>query len=273
MESSSEASLKKHYYIAFTSNIPPLLHRKLESLGCTMISKAFWSIPKSSLKQVLLTVEGLEYFLFKRSRDIKQWKIAEDPSETSVGSLVIIVYKGLQNSAKARKAVSRALRKSPCIKISNNVYAFPQVRDSKYLEFQGKVVSPTELSRLVRLMGGRALCFPKLVAKSYRTEAEVVKRLRQRLIEESSEVTLKAKRLSSKLSCEPQYDLEKMKTEMKEIEARARSLVYLIKFLHKTVKLDLRTEAVKCLKAVSAAKSRYKKLKMNKQREISLHQA
>ncbi|MEM2094255.1 MAG: hypothetical protein QXI32_03035 [Candidatus Bathyarchaeia archaeon] len=151
------------YYLAYSPPKDPRCKRRLEqtlsSQGVLRLHYSLWQIPPKISRVAIDLLQGYQPILMRRSREVvspllKSFRLGED-----LGTVMILAYRLKGGSSRQRAIVSRALFQSPSLKIGTCLYLFPHMRTSRWIRYQGKILSATEVSELLRREQIETMCF------------------------------------------------------------------------------------------------------------------
>ncbi len=255
----------KMYYLAYSPDRKnkdrSVIPKIFKDLGFERIQRSFWAIPNASLPKAIEILEKYthNYLLFRKRREIYKPTIQENKDLFKLGSLVIIAYSFPKSSVRKRKMVSRLLRRAPYFKITRNVYAFPQLKYSKFMASESKLITPREFSTIITAIGGHTKILPKLVLVHDWMGSSLIAEMKKIRKYECLSIKQGCERLLSLLK-EEKVDVASFKKKFTEIKAKYELTKEVISFFRKVMKIDLLKDCNQAYRSLMKCKKELEKL-------------
>jgi len=147
------------YRAPLESKARSAIPKRLKTLGCQQLHRAFWKIDEKKIHDVLKVLKNNHPVVMKRLREIKNPKLAKKKAFSGLGSLVVVTFT-LPKGAN-REKVTNFLRKAPCIRLRRSVYAFSHKRS--VTEKETKLVTVSKLASFIRDIGGDVKIISRVV--------------------------------------------------------------------------------------------------------------
>ncbi len=199
-----------------------------------------------------LSTHAVPYILLKKQRAIEKIQITQ--TNFQLGSLVLVAYSFPLNkrSVRTRKHVSRLLRRSPYLKITRNIYAWPQI-NFKRLPLQGrKIISPRKFVEAIQELGGETTIIPRIIVEE-NIALELIESMKDIRAKEFASIELACRKLMHQLK-ESAISILKAKHSFNEIKIRFVQTKEISFFLKKVYKIDLMKEYRKTLRVINNCK-------------------
>lgn len=227
-------------------------------IGGTPIHNTFWQIPEKKHREVSKAIDLQNAVIFGKARKLTKWCVDKANRPHEIGSLLLISRESLKESPKSRKAISRALKRSPAVRICPRVYAFPQIKHSRYQKFKDKIVLPDDVIDLIEKEGARVHVFSNLIPSNPYAADFFVTQVRSRLVDESNEIISACKKLIGNLKCGDVKNLDGIRRQLSELKGRQKSIRNLADFFYYSMRLDARKDVLKAYKALSSCRCAYR---------------
>ncbi len=178
------------YRAPLESKARSAIPRRLKSLGCQHLHKAFWKIDEKKIHEVLKVLKNNHPIIMKRLREIKKPNRAKKVF-SGLGSLVVVTFT-LPKGAN-REKVTNFLRKAPCIRLRRSVYAFSQKR-SVY-EKETKLVTVIKFVNFIKEIGGDVKIFSRMIILNPVAVERLLEETKQRIETAVSNIVGSCKRM------------------------------------------------------------------------------
>lgn len=230
------------------------LFKGLESFGCAKVIKNLWKLPSGLLNRAkkYLSTQTVPYILLKKQREIERIRITINNFQ--LGSLVLVAYSfpSEKSSVRMRKHVSRLLRRSPYLRLTRNIYAWPQINFRRLLPQGSKIISPRRFVDTIQELGGETIVIPRIKVED-NIALELLETTKEIRAKEFASIELACKKLIQQLN-ESAFSLFKAKTSFNEIKIRFIQTKETYFFLKKVYKIDLMQEYRRALRAFNNCK-------------------
>jgi len=230
------------------------LFKRLRSFGCEKVIKNLWKLPSGSVNRVkkYLSTHIVSYILLKKQREIKRIQITNNNFQ--LGSLVLVAYcfPSENYSVRMRKHVSRLLRRSPYLKLTRNIYVWPQINFRRLIPQGSKIISPRRFVDTIQELGGETIIIPRIIMEN-KIALELLEAIRAIRIKEFTSIELACRKLIQQLK-ESAISLLKAKHSFNEIKIRFIHTKETSFFLKKVYKIDLMKEYRKALRVINKCK-------------------
>jgi hypothetical protein len=168
------------YYVAYRASNEvknrSQIARRLRALGCTHIRRAFWKVEDSQIDSVMRALHECYPVIMRRRREVERPSASKEEKLRSLGSLIVIAYKG---SKRERMKIAEVLRKSPCLRLCRGVYAFSQ--GFKRVGAGSELVDANRFWHFIREVDENAVVIPKLVVDNPDVIERIVEETRTRI--------------------------------------------------------------------------------------------
>jgi hypothetical protein len=230
------------------------LFNSLEGFECANIIKNLWKLPQRSINRVkkYLSIHKVPFILLKKQREIERIRITNDNFQ--LGSLVLVAYSfpSENGSIRKRKHVSRLLKRSPYLRLTRNIYAWPQINFRRLLPQGSKILSPRRFVDSIKELGGETITIPRIKVDN-NVALELLETIKDIRIKEFSSIELACKKLIQQLK-ESAVSLLKAKHSFNEIKIRFIQTKEICFFLKKVYKINIMKEYRKALRAINNCK-------------------
>ncbi|MFX1519872.1 MAG: hypothetical protein ACFFCD_08120 [Promethearchaeota archaeon] len=230
------------------------LFNYLQNVGCEKLIKNLWKLPYGSVKRVKkqLNIHSVPYILLKRQRALE--KSIRSQHDFRLGSLVLVAYSFPldKSSISTRKYVSRLLRRSPYLKITRNIYAWPQINFKKLIPQGSKIISPKQFLDGIKELGGETIIVSRIIVEE-KIGLELIETVKDIRANEFASIELACKKLTQQLR-ESAISVFKAKHSFNELKIRFIQTKEISFFLKRIYKLDLMKEYRKTLRAINNCK-------------------
>jgi hypothetical protein len=232
----------------------------LRSLGCNRFNKLFWRVPAQRLEDII-SYRGLEnVVVLKRSRNLVRQAFDCDGDIVELCSFVVIAYKSNTSSKKTRKIIQRALQRAPYFKLCPSVYAFPQLRKLKTLEYYSRIkhddkkqriTTPGEFFDILNGLDCRVLTLPRMAVMNSSMCRILVERMKTARRAQCRKLIQACKNIASSISLQSGYSSTKaLKLKLSEIRYRYRAIRAVLMFFKKQMNINMSKELVRVSKAI-----------------------
>jgi hypothetical protein len=252
-------------YIAF---MPPksldktLTVRYLHSLGCRRFNNLFWQVPVPRLEDILSYHELRDLVVMKRSRNLMRQAVNCDGDIVELCSFVVVAYKSKTTSKKTRKIIQRALQRAPYFKLCPSVYAFPQLRKPKALEYRSKVghhdrkrrvTTAGEFFDILNELDCSVLTLPRMVVMNSSMCRILIERMKTTRRVQCRKLIQTCKDISSIIRFDSEYVSSKaLRLKLSDIKYRYRAIRAVLSFFKKQMNIDMTKELVRVSKAIGS---------------------
>lgn len=230
------------------------LFNSLKSFGCEKVIRNLWKLPSGSVNRVkrYLSTHRVSYIPLKKQREIERIRITQNNFQ--LGSLVLVAYSfpSEESSVRMRKHVSRLLRRSPYLKLTRNIYAWPQINFRKLLPQGSKIISPRRFVDTIQEHGGETIIIPRIKIED-KIALELIEAIKEIRTKEFTSIERACKKLIQKLK-ESAVSVFKARHSFNEIKIRFIHTKEIIFFMKKVYKIDLMKEYRKALRVINKCK-------------------
>jgi hypothetical protein len=177
-------------------------------------------------------------------------------------SFVVIAYKSRATSKKTRKVIQRALQRAPYFRLCPSVYAFPQLRKPKALEYRAKVrhhnkkrrvTTPGEFFDLLNELDCSVLTLPRMVVMNSSMCRILVERMKMTRRVQCRKLIQTCKHISSTMRFHSEYAFSKaFRVKLSEVKYRYRAIRAVLSFFKKQMNIDMTSELARVSKAIGS---------------------
>ena len=230
------------------------LFNSLKSFGCEKVMRNLWKLRSSSVNRVkrYLSTHRVPYIPLKKQREIERIRITQNNFQ--LGSLILVAYSfpSEESSVRMRKHVSRLLRRSPYLKLTRNIYLWPQINFRRLLPEGSKIISPRRFVDAIQKLGGETIIIPRIKIED-KIALELLEAIKDIRTKEFTSIELACKKLIQQLK-ESSVNALKARHSFNEIKIRFIHTKETIFFLKKVYKIDLMKIYRKALRAINECK-------------------
>ena len=229
------------------------LPSRLKKLGCQQLHRAFWKVDEEEARKVLKVLENNQPILLRRLREIRNPQLAKKKEFTSLGSLVIVLFRVPQGVNRER--VKNFLRRAPCLRLRRSVYAFSQKH--KFYDKEGKLVDSLRFVNFLREMNGEVKILSRVVIINKRAVERLLEEARGRVEKGIAEIVKSCKELYGKAL--KRNDLAVLCDRFSRIRRRYVVLKKIASFYEGWLKLDFSRNLMRAYHALRKVNSVIKK--------------
>jgi hypothetical protein len=200
--------------------------------------------------------------VLKRSRNLVRPAVNCEGDIAELCSFVVIAYRSETPSKKTRKIIQRALQRAPYFKLCPSVYAFPQLRKPKALEYHAKVkhhdkkqriTTPGEFFDLLNGLDCKVLALPRMVVMNSTMSRILVERMKTTRRVQCRKLIQTCKNLETSIRLQSEYISSKtLRLKLSEVKYRYRAIRGVLSFFKKQMNIDMSKELVGASKAIGS---------------------
>jgi len=217
-----------------------LIPRRLRSLGCTQVHKAFWEVEEEKANMVLKILRKNQPVLLKRIRETRKPRFIKEKGINDFGSLVIVTY-GSPKEVK-REKISNFLNKAPCIRLCRSVYAFCQ-EHSRFDE-SNELVDAQRFLKFIQELQSDVKVIPRLVVVNADSVEGLLEETRKRVEDEISDIVRCSKEIYSRVS-KGEQDIQKIHCFLSKLKRRFIAVKKVAYYYEKWLGIDFTNSLVK----------------------------
>jgi ribosomal protein S15P/S13E len=231
-------------------------------LGCRRFNNLFWQVPVPRLEDVVSYHELRDLVVLKRSRNLIRQSVNCDGDTVELCSFVVIAYKSRATSKKTRKIIQRALQRAPYFKLCPSVYAFPQLRKPKAVEYRTevqhhdkkrKVTTPGEFFDILNGLDCNVLALPRMVVMNSSMCRILIERMKTTRRVQCRKLIQTCKDISSHIRFHGEDASSKaLRLKLSEVKYRYRAIRAVLSFFKKQMNIDMSKELVRVSKAIGS---------------------
>jgi hypothetical protein len=214
------------------------------------------------LEDVLSYPELKDLVVLKRSRNLVRQAVNCDGDIVELCSFVVIAYKCRIPSKKARKVIQRALQRAPYFKLCPSVYAFPQLRRPRALEYYArvkhhdrklKITTPGEFFDTLNGLDCSVLALPRMVVMNSSMCRTLVERMKTTRRVQCRKLIQSCKNIANYIHLQSEYVSSKaLRLKLSEVKYRYRAIRAVLTFFRKQMNIDMSKELVRVSRAIGS---------------------
>jgi len=163
-----------------------LIAKRLKTLGCRCIRRSFWEVDEERVNDVLNVLRGNQPILLKRLREVRRSRFDRENNLIDFGSLVVFVYKSGKKDRVDK--IRSLLKKAPCIRLCNGVYAFCQ--EPSFFEGQEGLIDAKLFWILAKEIDETIRVFPRTVIVNSESAVRLLEDVKMRIEKEINDVAM-----------------------------------------------------------------------------------